>query len=315
MIASSPRMSPLQALRARLPNRLAGLAVLGVFSSLAVLSAAHAGTDVAAVVNNLRASPTRCAGQPGLQKFVRTPELDRAAAMMASGASLQESARATGHEAVVVKGIQVTGSADQRAIETLLANGYCPFLVDPALVEMGVHQQGSTTAVVLAAAYAPAEGMSPTGIGIRMLAMVNEVRAQGRRCGANYFPPAPAVRWNEVLARAARGHSEDMASGNYFSHNSRDGAGPAARVERAGYDYGRAAENIAAGQMTPEAAMTAWVTSPGHCANLMSAEYTEMGVAMASNRHSSMGTYWTQVLAAPIGGGPARPAKARRSRA
>ena len=314
MIASFPRMSLLQGLKARLPNRIAGLAVLGVFSSLAALPAAHASADVATVVNNLRASPARCAGQPGLQKFVRTPELDRAAAMMASGVSLQESARATGHEAVVVKGIQVTGSADQRAIETLLANGYCPFLVDPALVEMGVHQQGSTTAVVLAAAYAPAEGMSPTGIGIKMLAMVNEVRAQGRRCGASYFPPAPAVRWNEVLARAARGHSEDMASGNYFSHNSRDGAGPAARVERAGYDYGRTAENIAAGQMTPEAAMTAWVTSPGHCANLMSAEYTEMGVAMASNRHSSMGAYWTQVLAAPIGG-PARPAKVRRSRA
>jgi uncharacterized protein YkwD len=311
--ASFSRMSPLQALKARLPNKIAGLAVLGVFSSVAALPAAEASTDVAAVVNSLRASPARCAGQPGLQKFVRTPELDRAAAMMASGASLQESARATGHEAVVVKGIQVTGSADQRAIETLLANGYCPFLVDPALVEMGVHQQGSTTAVVLAAAYTPAEGMSQTGIAVKILALVNEVRSQGRRCGANFFPPAAPVRWNEALARAARSHSEDMAGGNYFSHNSRDGTGPAARVERAGYNYGGTAENIAAGQMTPEAAVAAWVTSPGHCANLMSAEYTEMGVAMASNRHSAMGAYWTQVLATPLGG-PSRPAKARRAR-
>src|SRR5471030_2018834 len=79
-----------------------------------------------------------------------------------------------------------------------------------------------------------------------------------------------------ALARAAHAHSEDMARNNYFGHDSRDGASPSDRVMRAGYDFRGTAENIAAGQMSLEAVMAGWVASPGHCANLMDAGYTEM---------------------------------------
>ena len=48
------------------------------------------------------------------------------------------------------------------------------------------------------------------------------------------------------------------------------------------------------------AAMGAWLASAGHCANLMNAEYTEMAVAMASNRRGPMGTYWTMVFGTPM---------------
>ena len=305
-------MSPLQALR----THFSGLAALGVFTfALTAAPAAQAASaDLIDIVNQLRSSPAKCAGQPGLQKFVRSPELDRTAAMMANGASLQESALATGYQSVVVKGINVTGTADRRALETLLANGYCPFFVDPALVELGVHQQGATTSLVLASSFTPGAGLDPTGLAVRMLVSVNEVRAQGRRCGATFYPAAAPVRWNEILARAARMHSEDMATRNFFNHNSPDGSTPFMRVERAGYDYSGAAENIAAGQMTLEAAMAGWVASPGHCANLMSAEYTEMGAALASNRVSSMGAYWTQVFASPrTAPPPAKPKTPRRA--
>ena len=179
------------------------------------------------------------------------------------------------------------------------------------LLTLGAKSAAIIVFSVLAAADSPAQGVDQTGIATMMLSLVNEARAQGRRCGGTFYPPAAPVRWNEVLARVARSHSEDMASRNSFSHNSRDGTPPEVRVERAGYDYGRTAENIAVGQATPEAAMTMWLNSPGHCANLMSAEYTEMGAGMASNRRGSMGAYWTQVFGTPLGG-PSRPAKARR---
>ena len=155
----------------------------------------------------------------------------------------------------------------------------------------------------------PARAADEIAIATLMLAMVNEARAQGRRCGGTAYPPAAPVRWNEALARAARSHSEDMAANNYFGHNSRDGTPPHARVERAGYDYGSTAENIAAGQPTPEVAMATWLNSAGHCANLMSAEYTEMAVAMASNRRGHPGTYWTMVFGTPL---QARPGRTRR---
>ncbi len=154
----------------------------------------------------------------------------------------------------------------------------------------------------------PARAADDMTVATLMLAMVNEARAQGHRCGGTAYPPAAPVRWNEALARAARSHSEDMAATGRMSHNSRDGTPPEVRVERAGYDYGATAENIAQGQPTPEAAMAGWLASAGHCANLMNAEYTEMAVAMASNRRGAMGTFWTMVLATPIRA-PSRPAR------
>jgi uncharacterized protein YkwD len=311
VFASTTGMSPLQALK----SRFSGFAALGVFTfALTAATGVQAATaDLVDIINHMRSTPAKCAGQPGLQKFVRSPELDRAAAMMASGASLQDSAAAAGYQAVIVKGINVTGSADRRALETLLANGYCPFIVDPALVELGFHQQGATTSLVLAASFTPAGGMDQTTLAVRMLVLVNEARAQGRKCGATFFPAAAPVRWNEILARVARSHSEDMASRNFFHHNSPDGSTPFMRVERAGYDYRGAAENIAAGQMSLEGAMAGWLASPGHCANLMSAEYTEMGAALASSRVSAMGAYWTQVFASPRTGPPPTP-RMKRSR-
>jgi uncharacterized protein YkwD len=274
------------------------MAVLGVFFSVLAAPAQGSSGDVADLVNHMRSSP-RC-GATGLQHFVRRPELDRAAAMTLGGVPLNESIRAAGYQSVPVKGISLSGSTDRAALETLLANGYCPFIVDPGMVDMGIHQQGSTTWVLLAGDFAPARGMNEVSLATHMLVLVNEARSRGRNCGAKYFPPARPVVWNEVLARAARAHSEDMARNNYFSHDSRDGASPSDRVVRAGYDFRGTAENIAAGQMTPEAVMAGWISSPGHCANLMDAEFTDMGVALASNRRSQRGAYWTQVFGAPM---------------
>jgi len=56
-------------------------------------------------------------------------------------------------------------------------------------------------------------------------------------------------------------------------------------------------ENIAAGQTTPEQVIQGWLDSDGHCANIMNANFEEMGVALATNS-GIYGIYWTQVFAA-----------------
>ncbi len=45
--------------------------------------------------------------------------------------------------------------------------------------------------------------------------------------------------------------------------------------------------------------MQGWIDSPGHCANLMSPTFTEMGIAFVVERKSEPGIYWTQVFATP----------------
>ena len=99
----------------------------------------------------------------------------------------------------------------------------------------------------------------------------------------------PALRLNERLARAARGHSEDMARNRYFDHNSRTGASFVDRIRRTGYLTGarrwKVAENIAWGThwlASPRAIMKAWMDSPGHRANILEGTYREIGIGVAT---------------------------------
>lgn len=58
-------------------------------------------------------------------------------------------------------------------------------------------------------------------------------------------------------------------------------------------------ENVAASQTTARQVVQEWLSSPVHCAALMRAELTEMGVAYAVNLKSDAGIYWSQKLAFP----------------
>ncbi|WP_163033862.1 CAP domain-containing protein, partial [Pseudomonas viridiflava] len=98
---------------------------------------------------------------------------------------------------------------------------------------------------------------------------------------------------------AAQGHSQSMASENYFQHRGFDGDSPADRARAAGYSGRQIGENIAAGQSTPGKAMASWLASPGHCANLMNPMFTEVGVAYATGPQTDYGVYWTMLFGGP----------------
>lgn len=105
----------------------------------------------------------------------------------------------------------------------------------------------------------------------------------------------PPLVAEDRLRTAARGHSLDMAEQDYFSHTSLDGRTMRDRVEDAGYTgWTRIAENIAAGQDTPESVVAAWMNSEGHRRNILNCAYTELGVGVAESPGSAYGIYWTQ---------------------
>src|SRR5262245_41324247 len=88
----------------------------------------------------------------------------------------------------------------------------------------------------------------------------------------------PPLREEEMLASAALGHALDMASEDYFAHDSLDGRTPWDRIRDAGYDFNAAAENIAAGYSTPEEVVAGWMASSGHRANILLPDLRELGV-------------------------------------
>ncbi|MGF1683864.1 CAP domain-containing protein [Photobacterium minamisatsumaniensis] len=133
----------------------------------------------------------------------------------------------------------------------------------------------------------------------QMLYAVNLARSQQQTCGSQTMPAVPALEWDYDLEAAAYRHSSDMANANFMSHTGSDGSSPDQRIADTGYSANAWAENVAAGQKSIDAVMTAWMNSPGHCTNIMNANVTELGASLVENQGSGYGYYWTQVFARP----------------
>ena len=297
-----------------------------VFCSLLLLAVSvdAAARTLYAEIDRLRMGGRDCAVTRNLPPLQPHTALERVARDLARGNKLEQSLEAVGYQATRASIVSVNGDFIRERAEAVLARqNACRQLQDGAMTEVGVYIDSRQFWIVLAApsgqpaapaakflppvsSYAPPPvtqraGVSGFAVGHRILDLINQARAQPRRCGKEMFAAAPPVRWNEMLAESSQRHSEDMARYDFFDHvNPRDGTHSWERVERAGYKYSTTGENIAAGYRNADEAVAGWIKSPGHCANLMNPAFTDMGAALAINRRSKMGLYWTQEFGAPI---------------
>ncbi len=147
-------------------------------------------------------------------------------------------------------------------------------------------------------ALSAAEANTQRGYEAEVLRLTNQARTRGWNCQRQGYGGAalPPLRADGQLQVAARAQSVGMALNGYFDHRSGvDGSLPDARIRASGYRAVSDAENIAAGQPTPEAVVTAWLKSPGHCPHIMG-DYDDIGVAYLHQDGSKFGAYWTQVF-------------------
>lgn len=144
-----------------------------------------------------------------------------------------------------------------------------------------------------------------------MLIAINNARSIQRDCypdddSKGIMGSSKPLIWNTQLYAAALEHSRDLALSDTFSHY---GSGtefdltgngtPSSFDERIlaneyGTNFYQLGENIAGGQRSIEEVMSAWLASPGHCANIMNDAFTEVGVALVIEEASTYGTYWSQ---------------------
>lgn len=274
---------------------------LRILSCLVLLAV---GCDVAAsdlytAINQLRNGEGGCDAKQ-LPPLTPQPVLERVAGNLARGRALERSLKAAGYRATRAKAINFSGKGIGRQVAGMLERpGYCEKWQDAAMTDVGIFQDARQVWIVLAAPFAPVVGMDEESAGQRVLDLINQARGSRRSCGNQVFGAARPLRWNGALAEAARAHSADMARFNFLSHEGRDGSTAAQRVERAGYRYQAMGENIAGGQTRPEDAVAGWINSPTHCATLMNPAFSEMGVALAVDRRSRMGVYWTLEFGSP----------------
>lgn len=284
-------------------RRIGSACRLVCVASIALFAAngcSRAKTPLIDRINAYRSAPGTCAGKParGVGPLAPSPLLSKVK-LAGADTVLTDALRQAGYSAARAQAIVLSGPSSVGAAMSVLTERYCDALLAPQFSEIGIARDGSTWRLVLARPLIAQDLGGWAHAGKQVLGLVNAARAQPRACGSEQYGAAPPLEWNAKLAAAAVAHSRDMAKRNYFAHRGRDGSLVADRAVRAGYDWKRIGENIAAGQGSAEQAVASWLASPTHCANLMQPDYTQMGAAYVTDPASDTGIYWTQVLGKP----------------
>ena len=134
-----------------------------------------------------------------------------------------------------------------------------------------------------------------------LLDQTNAARATGFTCNGVDLPAVTDLDPQADLTCAARSHALDMATHDFFAHDSPTTGDVSDRVDATGYSWGLVAENIAAGQPSADVALDDWLGSTtGHCENIMNGDAVHAGMGLARSETAELPTYWVQVFGAPL---------------
>ncbi len=157
----------------------------------------------------------------------------------------------------------------------------------------------------------PHAGLRPTERNLKLIRAATLCLVNRERAAYGERPLRPNVR----LERAAQGHTDSMAFGDYFEHVGPRGQTPLARMRAARYIHSsrigfEVGENIAWGTLqlaTPRAIVAAWMASPGHRANILDPRFRDTAIGVsphppASLAHSQPGAIYTQDFGVIVSG-------------
>ncbi|HZG56510.1 CAP domain-containing protein [Paenibacillus sp.] len=178
-------------------------------------------------------------------------------------------------------GLRATGTVDAATLRSIL-QAYTRLKTAPAptgQAPTGAGGSGGAGANVASYAVSAAER--------EMSALVNAARAEAN---------LPPLTLHVELSRVARFKSEDMAANGYFSHDSPTYGSPFQMMSDFRIAYSSAGENIACNQ-TVQRAHEALMNSPGHRANVLSADFTHIGIGVSNG--GPCGAMYTQMFMKP----------------
>lgn len=92
-----------------------------------------------------------------------------------------------------------------------------------------------------------------------------------------------SLQLSDKLAAAAAAKAADMVQKNYWAHESPSGETPWQFIVASGYSYNEAGENLAYGFSSADGVLDAWMHSPEHRANILDADYSEVGFGVAQS--------------------------------
>jgi uncharacterized protein YkwD len=171
----------------------------------------------------------------------------------------------------------------------------------PAAATASTHGRRAHAGSVCADADTRAIGAPVGAMRSAVVCLINQQRARHH---------LPALRANGQLDRSAQGWSNTMIRIRQFTH----GSSFWLRISDVGYQWSSVGENIATGFSTPRQVVAGWMASTGHCQNILSPTFADVGTGVNTNRLGPYGpATWTQDFALAMGhhapshnSGPAR---------
>ena len=165
------------------------------------------------------------------------------------------------------------------------------------LIKRSSSPDATTTKLVIVLPVSATSSDTPSSIGVlnqRDVIMLtnNERVANG----------LPSLAYNKQLSEMANAKAVDMIQKQYFAHVSPDGIDLSKLAQTYGYGYLNVGENLALGDFTSSAdVVTGWMNSPGHRANILNKNFTEIGVAaIQGNYEGRVVWYAVQEFGRPL---------------
>jgi uncharacterized protein YkwD len=128
----------------------------------------------------------------------------------------------------------------------------------------------------------PATPAAPGNVSNDVLVLVNAERAKAG---------LPALTTNSQLSQAAMIRARELP--RLFSHTRPNGTTCFTVFSETGVKFSTAGENIAQGQRNAEGAMTSWMNSEGHRANILSRNFDAVGIGYYIDNGTP---YWIQLF-------------------
>jgi uncharacterized protein YkwD len=250
------------------------------------------------LINTLRTADCNHA-LSSTQRLHANERLDVIARRVMEGDNIDDALRTAEIHVTRSTVIQIRGSTDEESTRRVLTKRYCDSITSADFIAAGIARNEGSIVIVLVKPVVLPKTSDATAIGRQVLQLVNEARAAPRQCGNRNFVAVPPLSLNTKLNDAATVQARDMAAQGRISHRGTDGSKPSDRVKRSGYVWLAVGENVAAGQTTAEEVVAEWLSSPPHCANIMSTDFTQMGIAYATSPKQEVAIYWAQVFGRP----------------
>lgn len=133
----------------------------------------------------------------------------------------------------------------------------------------------------------------------RAVVRLNALREQAELPCASVGTALQPLAWEARLAGSAYAQAQDLAARELLSHVDSRQQGLGARLRSAGYVAAGAGENLAVGHADFNGTLQAWLASPQHCANLMQANFRDVGLACVQRRGVDQDRFWVAHLGAP----------------